>query len=87
MKNIFSFSEFLLNEEKAENVVEKPVEKKVEKPEDKKVVEKPEDKKVEKPEVEEKPTQPVGLTKHQEKKLPQHLKDAILKAQAKKAKK
>jgi len=83
MKNIFSFNEFLLNEEKAEKVVEKPVEKKVEKPEDKKIVEKPE----EKPEVEEKPVQPVGLTKNQEKKLPQHLKDAILKAQAKKAKK
>jgi len=85
MKNIFNFSEFLLNEEKAEKVVEKPVEKVVKPVE--KVVEKPEDKKVEKPEVVEEKPQQTGLTKNQEKKLPQHLKDAILKAQAKKAKK
>ena len=82
MKNIFSFEEYLLEKEKVDDkkvVVDKNV-KVVDK-----VVDKITDKDKKEPVVEEKP-KPSGLTPKQEKNLPQHLKDAILKAKAKRDK-
>jgi len=85
MKNIFSFEEYLLEKEKVDDkkvIVDKKVDK--EKVVDK-VVDKTTDKDKKEPVVEEKP-KPSGLTPKQEKNLPQHLKDAILKAKAKRDK-
>lgn len=72
MKNIFSFEEYLLEKEEKE---------KIENP-DKQKVDKIFNKDEKEPVVEEKP-KPNGLTPKQEKNLPQHLKDAILKAKGK----